>query len=364
VLQGNDAGALTHLEAGLQVYNEYLSGQQKPFLLAKEPEDPIEELAMSFKRLDLQAAWYIGSYQMKSLAPVDVWGTDSSPFQFDFASIADARRTLDAITCSVFHFMRSKAEPVKYSGSADHSDTNSSDKFMKPGCNSLASQRDVYVKQLYNWEMSFRRFQTKTSRHWSVEERIKICNHWICYNTILISLSICLSPDETAYDRFLPQFTDILSHVEYIFNPSSPSHTREQRQQSNSLFNLEMSIIQPLYFTALKCRDANIRRRAVEFLQRCGKEGVWDGDVMAKVAQYVVTLEEFKRCFNPLTKSLELFERDRICGTAVNLMRAEKKIWVECSTRRWPSSSTEIGKESPDIDRGYSWEFWDNIIYL
>jgi hypothetical protein len=361
VLQGNDASALTHLQAGLQVYTEYFSGQRRPFLLANEPEDPIEELVMSFKRLDLQAAWYLGSYQMKSLASVNAWGTESSPLQLDFASIADARRALDEITCSAFHFMRSKAEPVKYSGNAHHSGKDSGS---KPGFNSLASQRDVYINQLYNWEMSFRSFQTETSRHWSVEEMTKISNHWICYNTIFISLSVCLSPDEIAYDLFLPQFVDILDHVEYIFNSANRSYTREQGQQSSSIFNLEMSIIQPLYFTALKCRDAHLRHRSVEFLQRCGKEGVWDGDVMANVARYVVTLEESKRCFNPLTKSLELFERDRICGTAVNSMRAERKVWVECSMRKWHSSTIEMGMESLDMDQGYKWEFWDNVIYL
>jgi len=125
-----------------------------------------------------------------------------------------------------------------------------------------------------------------------------------------------------------------------------------------------MSIIQPLYFTALKCREPDIRHRSVVLLGRCGKEGVWDGDVMGKVAQHVVVLEESKRCLNTLTEKLELTEQDRICGTAINFMRSERKVWVQCSTRKWDSRRVEMSKKMPHGDQGYVWEFCEKIIYL
>jgi hypothetical protein len=49
----------------------------------------------------------------------------------------------------------------------------------------------------------------------------------------------------------------------------------------------------PLHLTALKCRDPQIRRRAIALLLDCPvREGVWDGVMLAEVDEKLNLLEE------------------------------------------------------------------------
>lgn len=360
VLQGNDVDTLMHLEAGLQICNKNLPRPQRPSLQFEDPHQPIQELAMSFKRLDLQAAWYVGSYQIKSLTPTDPQGVELPPLYNehlkDFVSMVDARQTLDNIVCLGFHFMRSEANQVKYLRRAEgHHDLH---------YNNLTCRRDLYIKQLRQWDKLFRRLQLVSLRQEDDIHRINASKHKISYNVNLISLSICLSPDEITYDRFQSEFIDIIKHAEKVLQSPGPNYRKEHGYQNNMLFGLEMSIVQPLYFTALKCRETSTRHRSLALLRKCGKEGVWDADVMARVAQYVVTLEESQRRLDPLTERFEISENNRICGTAINLMRSERKVWVQCSTRNWSSEGVKTRSETYSTDEGYVWEFFEQTIYL
>jgi hypothetical protein len=125
-----------------------------------------------------------------------------------------------------------------------------------------------------------------------------------------------------------------------------------------------MSVIQPLYFTTLKCRNRDTRYRAIELFRKCGKEGVWEGNVMARVAEYVVDQEESRRYVDRLSGKREILERDRICGISVNLMRAEKKVLVQCSERKWTHSETGMSSWNQKVDQAYVWEFSKDTLEL
>jgi len=57
-------------------------------------------------------------------------------------------------------------------------------------------------------------------------------------------------------------------------------------------FSMELGVIHPLFFIAWKCRDWKLRRRAIAELRKCGKEGVWEGPIMAVVAERIAQIEE------------------------------------------------------------------------
>lgn len=357
VLQGNDLDALVHLEGGVQILNYHLPKLRKLDSGDREPRSPIQELAKNFKRLDLQAAWYADSYQIKFLP------NSGTPARFnlrpgedslDFISIADARRVLDDILSSAFHFMRSQPHPFKYLGKYNQINDDFDG-------NLLAYQRDIHITQLRHWEALFQRLQLISLQQWKEEEKAHASKIWICYNVMIISLSVSLSPDEVIYDRFLPWFSDIVQYAERFLGSTC---LENHRQQNKSLFDLEMSIIQPLYFTALKCRDTDLRSRSLGLLRNCGKEGVWDGDIMAEVAQYVIAIEESRRYLDPLKAKMVLAEQSRICGTAIKLMRSERKVWVQCSTRTWHSIDVGVENETQSGDQSYVWEFCEDVISL
>jgi hypothetical protein len=55
----------------------------------------------------------------------------------------------------------------------------------------------------------------------------------------------------------------------------------------------EMSCLPFLFFTAMKCRDASIRRTALSLMVFCPrKTGIWDSFLCIKVAEWMMNLEE------------------------------------------------------------------------
>jgi hypothetical protein len=58
-------------------------------------------------------------------------------------------------------------------------------------------------------------------------------------------------------------------------------------------FTADMGFIPPLYYTVVKCRQPNLRRMAIEMLMSAPhREGAWSGPLVARMAQYIVAIEE------------------------------------------------------------------------
>ena len=114
----------------------------------------------------------------------------------------------------------------------------------------------------------------------------------LCISTIIYASTI-LDPYETAWDTHASSFQDIVTGAELIHN-----HRRRGQRgflpSSTTAFTFSPSpgIIQPLYLTVLKYRHPIWRRRALEVLRHSGKEGPWDGKLMAAAAQCTVDAEE------------------------------------------------------------------------
>lgn len=64
------------------------------------------------------------------------------------------------------------------------------------------------------------------------------------------------------------------------------------KKQSRPLFILDSGLIFSLFWTALKCRDGLVRRRAISLLESSHQEGVWIGPIQANIAKRIVEIEE------------------------------------------------------------------------
>jgi hypothetical protein len=54
-----------------------------------------------------------------------------------------------------------------------------------------------------------------------------------------------------------------------------------------------MALVPPLYLTATRCRDPFIRRRALSILWATSRqEGIWNSDMLAKIAERLISIEE------------------------------------------------------------------------
>ena len=111
-----------------------------------------------------------------------------------------------------------------------------------------------------------------------------IASHW---------LGRCTAPEECASDDTFDQFETAVSLAEVTHGMAG---TREPRLALNSsTFLFDMEIVSPLYYVASNCRHPVIRRRAIAVLKQTQRrEGLWDSNKAAAVAERIMHHEESK----------------------------------------------------------------------
>ncbi|KAJ4366317.1 hypothetical protein N0V83_007953 [Neocucurbitaria cava] len=109
---------------------------------------------------------------------------------------------------------------------------------------------------------------------------------------------------EKAFDTFGDVFEAIIQHAEEAFSNSSSSN----QPPRHLLFSMEHGLIEPLYFTVLKCREPTKRAKALQLLDSCSQEAAWDGPLMTVIAREAVRVETslHGRMSCDLTGNLEL----------------------------------------------------------
>jgi hypothetical protein len=81
-----------------------------------------------------------------------------------------------------------------------------------------------------------------------------------------------------------PYFRVVVALTKSLVNAETKEH--------QSSFIPEMGILPPIYFTAMKCRDPEVRQEAMNILQSTQRrEGLWDSTTEWQVAQRVLDLE-------------------------------------------------------------------------
>ena len=106
------------------------------------------------------------------------------------------------------------------------------------------------------------------------------------YLSTYIWIYTCLDEFETAFDSHMDKFTSVITLSESLLIKGTVGDALPH-------FTFEMGLIPPLYFTAINCRHPLLRRKAVALLrQGSRREGLWDAEPMARVAERVIELEE------------------------------------------------------------------------
>lgn len=120
------------------------------------------------------------------------------------------------------------------------------------------------------------------------------------YKCVKILLSVGLPPRETAFDDFGALFEDIISLATSVIHASSAREISERTGH----FSFETGLVPPLYFTATRCRDPWIRRQALSLLSsRPRQECVWNSEMMFKIAERIILIEEGRDDIGQVTRS-------------------------------------------------------------
>lgn len=295
ILQEEDLPALMHLEGGLKILSNNIPSSLADEEIASREMSPLLRLAKMFTRLDVQAASYIPSRISQPLQRYGRLDQDdflpSRSLIIPFDTLLVARDALDTIRTKIYYYtrakvalyqrlLRSKSESLLQP--VEGGDLSSSSPHETQSLNSLLNERATFMHNLANWRA---RFESLIAQRSHGKEEISAL--WLAYLSILITLSTCLDDHETAYDAYLSHFQDLTSHAKVILAP----HEKAPKKG----FSLETKVIQPLFLTALKCREYHTRVEAIALLRGCGKEGPWDGDIEAAIAGYVMSIEELHR---------------------------------------------------------------------
>ena len=126
-------------------------------------------------------------------------------------------------------------------------------------------------------------------------------NLLLAHHLTVFKVYTALSPSEDIFltPASLASFEAILESAAIIIAQRSSTVTQEGNfAQLVSLFSLEMSSAEALYYTAIKCRQPTYRRYTVELLKQAGREGVWDGSTMAKITEHIISIEEDRLAYS------------------------------------------------------------------
>lgn len=86
-------------------------------------------------------------------------------------------------------------------------------------------------------------------------------------------------------------FKKIVSLASALLSPSDTSSKPDTPRPKKFLY--EHGVIPSLYLVGFKCRDPVVRREAHGLLASVRrKEGVWESDLMAKVVEQIIAIEE------------------------------------------------------------------------
>lgn len=152
---------------------------------------------------------------------------------------------------------------------------------------SLHAQRQRALEALELWHHNFSQYtgiKQAQSSEWLDSLSMVLL---IYYEMALIWIMTCLDSEESATDRYMDQFGRILDLVDRI---------TLERQKPNALsahYSPELGTVAPLFMVGWKCRDRNLRRRALDLLRQGPEhEALYRADIHASALRKVIEIEE------------------------------------------------------------------------
>lgn len=236
------------------------------------PQGELDIIMRVFARYDIQAC----TFSKESAERLD---TDMPQTMPTSLTLEQVWNHLDNLLICVYQLIKSDLRMYRY---WDQSDVP----------RQWRDRRQEAVLTFSDWLNAIEIFLEKTSAPVNADEKRGLLGLQLQIKVALIMLKLCIdSKPETTYDMFVTDFENIVSRVEKLFQPLALVDTKPLDQEHTE-FSMELGLVHPLFFVATKCRDWNLRRRAIAQLRKAGKEGVWEGPIMAVLAQKVMRLEE------------------------------------------------------------------------
>lgn len=351
-LHGNQDSVSAQLQSGIALLQDWKKNERDA---AKHPKgflspapDLIEDyLVQFFGRLEIEYMSFRDSRGAECHRSLKEEGKEViKQMPTLLASINQARVYLDLIMRRMMHFTASinhmKVSYAQYKERLTQM-TGQQDSWIdrKPGAqvpqlpdfSSYASEQQALSSELDAW---FAAFQPLLNR--SIARGRKDCVSAltldIAARTSSISIRATFIKAETNYDVFESEFNTIVTHSALLLRTLENCMPKSKPKLA---FSLELSVLPPLFLTAVKCRTSEIRKEALELLVRYPRrEGIWDSVTVAAIGKWVIELEEEGATGGYVS------EEDRVRKATIVFDLVERKATMSC---------LKLNKETGELDR-------------
>ena len=158
----------------------------------------------------------------------------------------------------------------------------------------IEPSRHYWSQQLAKWDAAFKAFmnnpntmlnQKSQQAAWALRIHQRMISMHLRPRTSL------MLADEVSWDLYRQDHEDILTFAEAIIALDDIKRGTSDKRKIE--FSLDVSLVSPVYAVAHKCREPNLRRRAIAILKKAQRqEGLWDSTIAARVAERIVAIEE------------------------------------------------------------------------
>ena len=280
VLSRNNMAAVVAYQSGMRTLLRQMSARNDPPASASSsqatfqilPQNDLDILLRVFARYDIHACTF-------SKGRAEAMDIKLPEVPSRFLGLGEVKMHLDNLLISVYQVLKSDISMARY-WSMEHVPVD------------WQVRRDQGVATFEAWQNAIDNFFNTTNLSIGPEELKALLGLRLQIRAAIIQLKTCIdSAPETSFDAFEAEFDEIVTQAESITNSVS---TPDALPSSSGIpgFSMELGICHPLFFVATKCRNWLTRRRAITALRKAGRESVWEGPIMALVAERLMALEE------------------------------------------------------------------------
>lgn len=341
VLHGNQEAAAAQLQTGIALVQDWRRDERDaskhPLGFSSPAPDAIEDyLVQFFGRLEIQLMSFRDTRPPECHLDLKEEGKEVIQHMPQLlTSINEARVYLDLVMRRLMHFTASLNHfKVSYAQYEESTVANPAVPWIdskillatQPLSTSTApyySEHESLIMEVSCWIKSFTPLLNRSIEA-SGLQCISALTLSLAATTAKISVQTAFIKAETEYDVFEPEFrrnvtqaTILLQILEKVTPKNKPTLA----------FSFDLGVIPPLFLTCVKCRNSDIRKKALQLLiQYPRREGVWDSVTTAAIGTWVIELEE-----EDIGATAFIPEDDRVRKASIKFDLVERRAAMTCS---------------------------------
>ncbi|KUL89117.1 hypothetical protein ZTR_06017 [Talaromyces verruculosus] len=267
-LQGRQSQAFMHVKNGLRMIHHWRLNHR---MITPDEKNAVDMLLLTFIQLDSQIRPYlVGQESLLQWTDEDIVGALSP--QRTFQAIFEAYFDLEILFNKL---LRLNFNAYSF-------------KQLSMEIELLKNQGDIWDRQFAHLLSTMK----PTASDLDALDFIQLRREYV--RGILSCLVI--NAEDNVHDDLIPIYQAIIDLSQSVLRKDgyTPRHgVPDSQKLEHPIFVLGSTIIEPLFFTATRCREPALRRRALYLLRLCPRrEGICEGMMAAKIVQKVIEVEE------------------------------------------------------------------------